>query len=174
MYRAIVIVLLALVAALAVAVVPRFFGYETVVVGGGSMTDTAPNGSLVVARWRAAREVQLGDVIVVREADGGGQALPKIHRVISLEEHNGQILVRTKGDANQTPDPKVYILPERVLTRIYTLPHVGYLVSFVGTPLGWALAVMLPATLLCAFTVWGIWRPRSQERHSLGAQRWAG
>lgn len=156
-YVVVLVVLIALAGALSVAALPRLFGYGTLVVHGGSMADTYPNGSLVISRWTAAEEVQLGDVIVVQEETDDGPTHPKIHRVVSLDNEGDQILVRTKGDANQTPDPKLYILPDRVLTPAHMLPYLGYLVGFAVTPLGWVFLVALPAALLCVVTLRAIW-----------------
>ncbi len=157
LYGAFVVALVALAAALALAVVPRLFGYGTLVVYGGSMSQTMPNGSLVIVRQMAAADVELGDVIIVQEESEDGRALPKIHRVVSLDEEGGQLLVRTKGDANSTPDPNVYILPDHVMTPAHTLPYLGYLVGFAVTPLGWMLLVAIPGTTLCLLTLRGIW-----------------
>jgi len=157
LYGALLAALLVLAAALSAAAVPRLFGYGTVVVNGRSMGGSTPNGSLVVARWLAPEEVELGDVILFRVDGASGPMRPKLHRVVALKENGGQILVQTKGDANNAADPDLYILPDRVLTRAYALPYLGYLVGFVRTQLGWALLVALPATALGIVTLRGIW-----------------
>ena len=157
LYGAFVIALVALAAALSAAVVPRLFGYSTLVVHGSSMAESAPNGSLVFARWMAGRDVHLGDVIIVQEESEDSPAHPKIHRVVSLDRENGNILARTKGDANPAADPKLYILPDRVLTPAQAVPHLGYLVGFAMTPLGWMLLVALPMTVIGLFTLRSIW-----------------
>ena len=172
LYWAFVAALTALAAALAIAVVPRLFGYQTLVVQGASMGDSIPIGSVVFARWTAAEDLNVGDVILIRYAETNhgpapqhieeshhGPATPHIHRVISLEEEGGQILAGTKGDANETADPNLHILPDRIPIAAYTLPYLGYLVAFIGTPLGWALLVGLPATVLCLVTLKDIWAP---------------
>jgi signal peptidase len=151
------IALVGLASALAAAVVPRAFGYHTLVVQGGSMGDSIPMGSLVIARWTEDEHVHLDDVILVREETDDGPSRPKLHRVVSLDEEGDQILVRTKGDANQTADPKEYILPDRVLIPALTVPHLGYLAGFAMTPLGWVSLVLLPATVLALLTIRGIW-----------------
>ncbi len=156
-YGVFVVALAGLAVALAGAVVPRAFGYTTLVVQGGSMGDSIPNGSLVLARWTAAEHVHVGDVIVVQEETDSGPSRPKVHRIVSLDEQGGQIFVTTKGDANQTADPKEYILPDRVLTPALTVPYLGYLAGFAMTPLGWIFLVLLPATILALITLRGIW-----------------
>jgi signal peptidase len=157
LYSAFVVALVALAAALAAAVVPRAFGYGTLVVHGASMGDTAPMGSLVIARWTAAQDVALGDVIVVQEETADGPGHPMIHRVVALDEENGQVLVRTKGDVNRTADPNLYILPDRVMVPAHTLPYLGYVASFAMTPLGWVLLVILPALVLALLALRSIW-----------------
>ncbi len=174
LYASFVLALLGLTAALAVAVVPRLFGYGTLVVHGGSMAETIPSGSLVLTRWLPAENVSIGDVVLMQEQTETGQARPKLHRVVSVERSDGQVIVQTKGDANDSPDPLPYILSDRVLTPAYHLPYLGYLVGFVATPLGWAILIALPGTVLCLATLRGIWVPDKprvrRERH----RRWAG
>ncbi len=156
-YGVFVVALAGLAAALAGAVVPRAFGYSTLVVQGGSMGDSVPTGSLVIAGWTAAEQVHLDDVILVQEETDSGPSRPKLHRIVTLDEEGGQIFVTTKGDANQTADPKEYILPDRVLTPALTVPYLGYLAGFAMTPLGWVFLVLLPATVLALITLRGIW-----------------
>lgn len=148
---------LVIAAALLTAATPRLFGFPTLVVSGGSMGEAAENGSLIIARWKAAEEVRVGDVIVLRESTESGPARPRLHRVISLDEEGGDILVTTKGDANSTPDPGIIVLPDRVQTPAFTLPHAGYIVGFVRTPIGFALLAALPALVTALFIVRGIW-----------------
>lgn len=158
LYGASLAALLALAGALSVAALPRLLGYGTLVVNGGSMSEAYPNGSLVIARWTAAEDVELGDVIVVQEETDDGPARPKIHRVVSLDEEGGRVLAQTRGDANRTPDPELYILPERVLTPVRSLPYLGFVVGFTATPLGWLVLVFLPASALCLAILRRIWK----------------
>ena len=157
LYAGFVLALVALAAALAVAVAPRLFGYGTLAVHGGSMGASTPNGSLVFSRWIPDEHVEIGDVILVREESA---ALPKVHRVLEINPQGGRVAVRTRGDANKTPDPNLYVLPDRVATPARTVPYLGYLVGLVVTPLGWGLLVALPATLLGLFALRAIWAPQ--------------
>jgi len=157
LYGAFVAALVVLAAVLAAAVVPRLFGYGTLVVQGASMGDTIPIGSLAIARWTAAEDVELGDVILIQEERDDGEASPKLHRVVSLDEEGGRVLAQTKGDANQTIDPKLYILPDRVATPALTVPYLGYVAGFAMTPLGWVFLVALPAAVLGLLALRSIW-----------------
>ena len=85
---------------MAVLLVARPVGYRTIVVHGPSMGKSVPSGSLVVGRLVRPGSVHVGDVIVVHESVDGAPNTPKVHRVTSIVEDDGQTLVTTKGDAN--------------------------------------------------------------------------
>ena len=156
-YVAFLVSLVALIAALGAAVLPRLAGYGTLVVRGGSMGEAYPTGSLVVSRSMAAKEVRVGDAILVGEENAAGKSLPTLHRVVSLSQQGDQIVVQTKGDANETADPNLYVLNGHVATPVYTLPYLGYLLGFVLTQLGWVLVVAIPATILSLLMLRSIW-----------------
>ena len=159
LYAALVIALVALAVVLAAAAAPRFLGYGMLVVTGGSMGDSIPNGSLVAAHWLDRDDVEVGDVILARGETAGSYARPKLHRVVSLQRDAGQVVVRTKGDANKAEDPLLYVLPDRVLTPAYDVPYLGFLVAVVSSPLGWLLVVAVPGTILCLLALRSIWFP---------------
>lgn len=156
-YAVVLVLLLGLASTLTMVVVPRFFGYPTLTVQGGSMGDAAPKGSLVIARWTQPQNVHVGDIILVRMPSASATANPKIHRVVSLQSEDGKVIVETKGDANANPDPGLYVLPERVAVHSMTVRDVGFAVDFVRTPLGWGIFVALPALILCLLTLRDIW-----------------
>ena len=140
---------------LALVVVPNLLGYPTVTVQGGSMGNSIPGGSLAITRWVPADEVRPGDVILISH-EGSGKS-QKIHRVVSIEEQAGELVAVTKGDANAAVDPDLPILEGQVAVHTYTIPYLGYGADFLRTPLGWALFVLLPASVLCFLTLRDIW-----------------
>jgi signal peptidase I len=121
------------------------------------MGHSIPVGSLAITHPVSAGGIRDGDVILVHEQVDGVQARPKMHRVIRIEHDGGSIIVSTKGDANPAPDPSLYVLPARVDVVAFSLPFLGYLVSFLLTPAGWLLVVGLPGALACAFVLRRIW-----------------
>lgn len=150
--------LVAIVLCLALLALPGLFGYGTLVVRSGSMAQTAPVGSLVVARPLDARDVRVGEVILVRR-DGATASAPVLHRVVSLTHHEGEVVVTTKGDSNAAPDPTQYLLRGRTMTPVLAVPHVGRVFAAVHTPLGWTLLIALPATVLLCVQLRTIWTP---------------
>ena len=162
-------VLMVLVAILALATMPRVLGYRTLTVQSASMTGTASVGSLVVARPLSANEVKVGDVVLVRRETDGVAAAPVLHRVIERRDRDGQVVVRTKGDANARPDPTPYVLTGDTMTPALVVPQVGRWLAFARTPLGWTAIVAIPATLLLWLQLKSIWFPRRRPTHAATA-----
>jgi signal peptidase len=148
---------LIVVGALAVSLAPRLLGYSSVIVYGGSMADSIPVGSIAVTKEVHPEDVAVGDVIVFYPPTTSPDRSPLMHRVVSVREEDGQRLFRTKGDANPTPDPTEAALLGTGSRVVYTVPYVGYLVSFARTPLGWTLLLVLPGTYLGLSALRRIW-----------------
>ena len=152
---------LAAAAALAASLGPQLLGYSSVVVYGGSMADSISAGSIAVTEEVQPENVGVGNVIVFHPPAASANSPPLMHRVVSVREENGQRFFRTKGDANQTPDPVEVALQDAGSRVVYTVPYVGYLVHFAQTLLGWLLLVALPVAYLGLTGLRRIW---SRER----------
>lgn len=160
--------LVVIVLCLALLALPRLLGYGTLVVRSGSMAETAPVGSLVVARPLNTRDVRVGDVILVRR-EGATASAPVLHRVVTLTHRSGEVVVTTKGDSNATPDPTPYLLRGRTMTPVLAVPYLGRVFAAVHTRLGWMLLIGLPATVLLWVQLRTIWSP-SRRRHAHRSQ----
>lgn len=70
------------------------------------------------------------------------------HRIVSVEETNGQFFYEIKGDANKASD--IGRIPEsKILGRaVLSIPYLGYLKSFVQTQKGYILLIVIPATII--------------------------
>lgn len=148
------VLVIVLVCVIAIIVVPRLFGYGLLRSEGGSMGEALPNGTLVITKAVAAEDVKNGDVIVVSVQ---GAVAPVIHRVVALEEENGQTLATTKGDANPSVDPGRFPLSDSVAVATFLVPYLGVPFRFVATPLGWLLAIALSAALIGFPVIRNIW-----------------
>jgi signal peptidase len=156
--------LVGLVAVLVVAFAPRLWGYRSLVVRSDSMRPAAPVGSVVVARPIQPAQVRVGQLILVprRQRPGNEPLPPLLHRVVAVEHDHAGIVVQTKGDSNPTPDPARTLLRSATVTPVYVVPMVGFIMGFAATPGGWFLIVLLPASLLCATMILGIWRDEDE------------
>ena len=153
-----VVVLLALIAPFVVYAVPATVGAEaSYVVLTASMTPAIAPGDVVIVDSVPARSVAVGDVIVFEQRSG--DAIPITHRVIDVERPaDAPPSFRTKGDANEDAD-LTPVTPDRLVGRVvFTIPLIGHVVQFVGTPAGFVTLVVLPLGLLVASEVAGLLR----------------
>lgn len=132
------------------AVAIFMFLYRPVSLGGdtycfvvltGSMQPTIPVGSAVIVKSIEARRLKEGDIICFKSFQ---EQRSITHRIVRITQ-TGFI---TKGDANEEPDP--FIIHERnVIGKVvFTIPYLGYLSYIIRTPLGFALLIILPATII--------------------------
>jgi signal peptidase len=143
-----VVVLLALIAPFVVYAVPATVGAEaSYVVLTASMTPAIAPGDVVIVDSVPARDVAVGDVIVFERWTG--DAVPITHRVIGVERTAGAPpAFQTKGDANEDADLNP-VTPDRLIGRVvFSIPLIGHVIQFVGTPAGFVALVVLPLGLL--------------------------
>lgn len=126
--------------------VPQVLGAdESFVVLSDSMSPAIGAGSVVYVNDISADQIQTEDVITYRSNSAGSRVT---HRVVDVVERDGQRQFRTKGDANEEPDPDL-VAPSQVVGRVsFHVPLIGYGVSFAGTTVGTMLLVVVPAVLL--------------------------
>ena len=74
--------------------------------------------------------------------------LPITHRIVSLEEKEGQIFYQTKGDANKSPDTKLIPQSDILGYTFLSIPSVGNIVDFTNTISGFFLLIILPASFV--------------------------
>lgn len=139
-----VIIVIALLSPILICLVTPFFvgGFFSVVMS-GSMEPAIPVGSIVIVKNVNPEDVKVDDVIAFESGESR-----TLHRVIEKVFENGSFYLRTKGDANEDPDPWT-VKPEDVCgALLLTIPYYGYLLYFAGTPIGFALFILVPAIIL--------------------------
>ena len=153
-----VIVIVLLVPAL-IYVAPFLVGGSlSSVVMGGSMEPTIHVGSIVIIRRVKPEDVKVGDIIAFKTGES-----KTIHRVIEKVVEGDTFYFRTKGDANEDPDPWI-IKPEDVIGELHlTIPYYGYLIWFAQTPFGIVLFILVPAIILIANEIRNILKHRKGE-----------
>lgn len=160
---AVTVVVGGVVLLLAALVVPGLLGYQHLTVLSGSMAPTIPTGSLVLVKPVAAGDVAYGDVVLVHRDDDQPGGLPYLHRVVGVEQIEGQVVVQTKGDANRAPDPDRYVLTGSVPVTALHVPRLGFLVAAVSSRPGWITFIVLPGSVLCAAMLFSLWWPKAEE-----------
>ena len=71
-----------------------------------------------------------------------------MHRIISVEEVDGQRVFRTKGDANEGADPWELRLTGEGGRLVFVAPYAGYLLWFFKTRAAWSFVVLPLAAYL--------------------------
>ena len=144
-----IILSLLLLIVVLLALLPALFASSLAVVYSASMSPAMPAGALAVMEPVDPAQIKAGDIIAFNppwEPD-----VTVSHRVIEVVD--GETLgFRTKGDANEDPDP--WQLPAAsVVGRLrFNIPHLGYVLALIGqytrSQLGLALFIGLPTMLL--------------------------
>ncbi|HLZ28285.1 MAG TPA: signal peptidase I [Chloroflexota bacterium] len=133
--------ILALLAILLTPVSQVVGGLQLLAVMSGSMEPTIQVGGIVGVRPVAATDLQVGDVITFAT-----QASPDVlvtHRIVALETRDGQMMVTTKGDANNTIDAMAAPADHAVGRVDFSLPWLGYLMVWLASPVAKVLILVV-------------------------------
>lgn len=140
--------LVAAVVVLAVALVGvRLVGLRPMYILSGSMEPTYPTGALIYVKEVDTAQLQAGDVITFL-MDADTIATHRIAGIVPDEEDPNVIRFRTKGDANEMEDSKLVHYANVVGVPVFTVPKLGYLVSYIQEPPGSYVAISVVAILM--------------------------
>ena len=123
---------------------PRLLGMGVFIVQSGSMEPEYPVGSVVYVKEVDPAELTVGDVITFNLSD----TTRGTHRIIEVVEEDGALAFKTKGDANDYADSG-YVLPQKIVGKvIFSLPWLGYFVTYIQSAQGRYIALAAAALLL--------------------------
>src|SRR3990167_2756320 len=142
----------------AAAIVP-VFGNNALIVRSGSMEPTVAVGDLIITRIHKNLAYKIGDIISFKNQ---GKIIS--HRIIGLENQNGRIFYKTKGDANKNEDQGLVAESAIVGKAYFRLPYLGRLIAFTKTSAGFSLAVIFPALLVIAFEIQNIFKEIKKQK----------
>jgi signal peptidase len=159
---AVTVVVLALAA---VTLVPTLLGYGRYVIVSGSMTGTYDTGSMVYTKPIPTARLRVGDVITYAPPAGKSPQAIVTHRIASRTlDPQGRVVFRTKGDANQSPDPWTFSLDEPTQATVrFGIPYLGYGISALARPEVRRIVVGVPAVLVALLVVAGLLRDARRE-----------
>ena len=119
-----------------------FFGFSSYVVLSGSMQPAIYPGDVIVVKKTNSQLLNKGDVVLFEDPKVAGKKIT--HRIVENKEKDGVKTYYTKGDANQDKDDW-NISQNMVLGKVaFTIPKLGFLITFSKTPLGFAIFVLFP------------------------------
>ncbi len=115
----------------------------------GSMEPSIHLGSLVFTHPSA--EYQVNDVITFKSPEDSQNSNPKYtttHRIVQIINSDSKLQYQTKGDANSTPDTS-HVDQNLIIGKvIYSIPYLGYPISFARTQTGLILLIIVPSTII--------------------------
>lgn len=153
----------AVLAFLGLAIGPHVLGYRTMTMLTGSMAPGINPGDVVVSTPIDVADIQTGMVISYHIPIDDHRVVT--HRVIDVQHTaDGTVSIRTKGDANDAPDPWTAVLTGDTAYQMRTVvPEAGHVITALRAPaVNKALVYGAPA-LLAGWLLLSIWRPARDE-----------
>lgn len=141
-------ILVALVVILALLVVgARVMGLQVYTVLSGSMEPTYHVGLVIYVKTVDPLTITQGQLITFL-LDADTVATHRVVEVVPDEEAPSVIRFRTKGDANEAVDGSLVHYKNVIGTPVFTIPYLGYVVSYIQNPPGTYIAISAGALLL--------------------------
>ncbi len=118
--------------------------YKLFTVQSGSMEPTIKTGSIVTVK--PLDNYVVGDIITVQDPKSAKNTFT--HRIYEIKQDNGLTFYLTKGDANNSPDSDARSKDSVLGKVVFTIPLLGYPVSYAKTREGLIFLIIIPATVI--------------------------
>ena len=129
--------------------VPTLLGFERYAITGGSMDGTYDAGSIVYEREVPVAELRVGDVITYDPPAKARVDGLVTHRIVAIDGDGAKSLFRTRGDANDAPDPWRFQLDQPTQARAsFAVPYLGYALAALDVRAVRILVIGVPALLI--------------------------
>lgn len=115
--------------------------YDGFIVTSGSMEPEIQTGAVLFTYRTSAKNIQVGDTITFQKGDTF-----TTHKVI--EKETDPISFRTQGIANNSPDPGTVTEDELEGKKLFSVPYIGYIISWAGSRNGIMLFILVPGAIL--------------------------
>lgn len=127
--------------------------YGAYVIVSGSMEPLIKVRDAVLIKRISEENIKVNDVVTYRSTDPAFYGILVTHRVINIEESNGEKTYITKGDHNETIDRtpvKFNQIQGKVIMRI---PKIGYIKYFLIEYYGWIIAILIPSVAIISYDI---------------------
>ena len=136
-----------------------------VVVVSGSMEPNIHKGDLLFLKGENPEKIEIGDVIVydARDLWEGAPEDPIVHRVIHIDEKDGELFFITKGDANENKDEEP--VPEDHVLGVVVgrIPYIGW-IKIILTDYGLIIPVIIILSVpLVVSILWDLFKTEVEE-----------
>lgn len=127
---------------------PNIFGYSVFRVLSGSMEPAIRTDSLVLVKRTEAENIREGDMISFYSQDPSLEGFVNTHRVVAVENSNGDISFTTKGDANQIADRYPVASKDLIGKVVFVSLLLGKFVRLLSNPLIFLPLIVLPLAVI--------------------------
>lgn len=118
--------------------------YKIMVVQSGSMEPAIKIGSVLLVK--PSSNYRIGDIITF--GPFSKTQIPTTHRIHEIRVSGGTPIYITKGDANNAPDQRELTEKDILGKVLISIPCLGYAVDLVKKPIGFALIILIPASVI--------------------------
>ncbi len=129
---------------LIISVLPIKNNIKFLTVLSGSMEPKIHTGSIVVVK--SVADYKVGDIITFGQ--NTKTEVPTTHRIAEVKVENGEMVYKTKGDANNGEDNKEVSRKDIIGKVYFSLPYLGYAIDFVKKPFGLMIVIVIPAIII--------------------------
>jgi signal peptidase I len=133
------------------------------VVQGDSMSPTIKSQDAVLVT-SIGEDLKEGEIVVFRDPEDPSQNI--MHRIVRLEQKDGNTYAVTKGDGNDTVDP--FMIPaEMIWGKVsFRLPNAGAFLDYLKSKPGFILCVVSPFLLLLIYLLAGAYLDKHASQKS--------
>ena len=168
-YYIFIVFIVVIAGLLIISVFPITGNIKFMIVQSGSMTPAIKTGSLVMVKpahstGSGQADYKIGDVITFGPVTK--TKAPTSHRIYDIKVNEGNIIYITKGDANDTPDTREVPKNEVLGKVLFDIPYLGYAVNFAKKPAGFALIIIIPASIIIFDEVKNIYGEVKKKKES--------
>lgn len=130
--------------------------YGAYVILTGSMEPIIKPSDAVIIRRANEDDISVGDVVTYFSQDPSNYGILITHRVVNIQEENGEKKYITKGDHNNTVDISPVNYSQIYGKVIMRIPKVGYIKYFLVSSYGWIMVVIVPSILIVSYDIFKI------------------
>lgn len=129
-----------------------------------SMVPTINVSDAVVTYKPNVKKLKKGDIITFSSTDVRYTGLTVTHRILKVNNREGNLSFKTKGDNNTTPDDAEVVSSNVFGKVIFVIPWLGYLQAFLTKSYGWLLLVVLPCVAIIIYDVIKLFKTVKRSR----------
>ena len=144
--------------------------YGAYVIVSGSMEPIIKVHDAVLTKRCNESDIHIGDVVTYKSLEAAYYGVLITHRVVNIEEKNGEKLFITKGDHNETIDRSPIRFSQIQGKIIMRIPKIGYLKYFLVQNYGWIAVVVVPCLGIVAYDIVKLFKniKKSKEKNKEG------